>query len=369
MLSQGHCRDRGVTSSLTKTSKHRAVCLSRCPGPRDPASGDPSARTRHARLGKVRAPACAPRRCSQQPGCGRSLGARPRGRRRGCPCTVDRSSAVREDATSPSVRTWTGLEGRHPGLSPTAEFPLLHKGVAASGRVTWQGFASRQTGNSQDEAAGYRRRREKPTGHGDADSLRGDGSGPWPCSAPVRLLGCPGLGAPTRRAGSPERAWPEGTGPCRQGDGVPSRPCPRRRALRSDSPARPSQSAPLLPCPVTRFSRISPVLFLEHSCRFHEANPQAEGGRRPRRPPVSLRLPWVPPGPGTRLAAPWRRLPLGPAERGPWRPRPAPGRLCGRPHRDTRCPRRGPAMTSGPGTLRRGMWACFAESPSKQQLN
>lgn len=140
MLSQGHCRDRGVTSSLTKTSKHRAVCLSRCPGPRDPASGDPSARTRHARLGKVRAPACAPRRCSQRPGCGRSLGARPRGRRRGCPCTVDRSSAVREDATSPSVRSWTGLEGRHPGLSPTAEFPLLHKGVAASGRVTWQGL-------------------------------------------------------------------------------------------------------------------------------------------------------------------------------------------------------------------------------------
>lgn len=226
MLSQGHCRDRGVTSSLTKTSKHRAVCLSRCPGPRDPASGDPSARTRHARLGKVRAPACAPRRCSQRPGCGRSLGARPRGRRRGCPCTVDRSSAVREDAMSPSVRTWTGLEGRHPGLSPTAEFPLLHKGVAASGRVTWQGLASRQTGNSQDEAAGYHGRREKPTGHGDADSLRRDGSGPRPCSAPVCLLGCPGLGAPTRRAGSPERAWPEGTGPCRQGDGCPPVPAP-----------------------------------------------------------------------------------------------------------------------------------------------
>lgn len=144
----------------------------------------------------------------------------------GVPCTVDRSSAVREDATSPSVRSWTGLEGRHPGLSPTAEFPLLHKGVAASGRVTWQGLASRQTGNSQDEAAGYRGRREKPTGHGDADSLRGDSSGPRPCSAPVRLLGCPGLGAPTRRAGSPERAWPEGTGPCRQGEGCPPVPAP-----------------------------------------------------------------------------------------------------------------------------------------------
>lgn len=192
----------------------------------EPLPGDPSARTRHASLGKVRAPACAPRRCSQRPGCGRSLGARPRGRRRGCPCTVDRPSAVREDATSPSVRSWTGLEGRHPGLSLTAEFPLLHKGVAASGRVTWQGLASRQTGNSQDEAAGYHGRREKPTGHGDADSLRGDGSGPRPCSAPVRLLGCPGLGAPTRRAGSPERAWPEGTGPCRQGEGgaLPSLP-------------------------------------------------------------------------------------------------------------------------------------------------
>lgn len=58
----------------------------------------------------------------------------------GAPCTVDRSSAVREDATSPSVRSRTGLEGRHPGLSPTAEFPLLHKGVAASGCVTWQGL-------------------------------------------------------------------------------------------------------------------------------------------------------------------------------------------------------------------------------------
>lgn len=159
-----------------------------------------------------------------------------------------------------------------------------------------------------------------------------------------------------------------GHGALSAGRRVPSRPCPRRRALRSDSPARPSQSAPLLACPVRSFSRISPVLFLEHSCRFHEANPQAEGGRRPRTPPVSPRLPRVPPGPGTRLAAPWRRLPLGPAERGPRRPRPAPGRLCGRPHRDTR-PRRGPAMTSGPGTLRRATWACFAESPSKQRLN